>query len=58
MTAGTERVGDVVLAGEGPVLRATIDRPVARNAISPSVVDGLEAAVRRAEHELDADGVT
>ena len=53
MTAGTERVGDVVLAGEGPVLRATIDRPDARNAIGPSVVDGLEAAVRRAR-QLDA----
>jgi enoyl-CoA hydratase/carnithine racemase len=44
----TERVGDVVLASDGPVLRATIDRPEARNAISPTVVDGLEAAVRRA----------
>ena len=53
MTTATERVGDVVLAGEGPVLRATIDRPDARNAISPSVVDGLEAAVRRAR-QLDA----
>jgi len=53
-----ERVGDVVLVADpgGPgvspgtaaVLRATIDRPEARNAISPSVVEGLEAAVRRA----------
>jgi enoyl-CoA hydratase/carnithine racemase len=43
-----DRVGDVVLVQDGPVLRATIDRPEARNAISPSVVDGLEAAVRRA----------
>ena len=43
-----ERVGDVVIASEGPVLRATIDRPEARNAISPSVTEGLEAAVRQA----------
>jgi enoyl-CoA hydratase/carnithine racemase len=42
------RVGDVVLVEDGPVLRATIDRPKARNAISPSVTEGLEAAVRRA----------
>jgi len=58
-----ERVGDVVLVeepggagvspGAGVVLRATIDRPEARNAISPSVVDGLEAAVRRAR-DVDA----
>ena len=58
-----ERVGDVVLVeepgdsgvspGTGVVLRATIDRPEARNAISPSVVDGLEAAVRRAR-DVDA----
>lgn len=44
----TERVGDVVLVSEGPVVRATIDRPDSRNAISPTVVEGLEAAVRRA----------
>jgi len=43
-----ERVGDVVLVEDGPVLRATIDRPESRNAISPSVIEGLEAAVRRA----------
>jgi len=43
-----ERVGDVVLVEDGRVLRATIDRPEARNAISPSVIEGLEAAVRRA----------
>jgi enoyl-CoA hydratase/carnithine racemase len=43
-----ERVGDVVLVEDGPVLRATIDRPQSRNAISPSVIEGLEAAVRRA----------
>jgi enoyl-CoA hydratase/carnithine racemase len=49
----TERFGDVVLVSDGPVLRATIDRPDTRNAISPSVVEGLEAAVRRAR-ESDA----
>jgi enoyl-CoA hydratase/carnithine racemase len=49
----TERIGDVVLTEDGPVLRATIDRPEARNAISPTVVEGLEAAVRRAG-ELEA----
>jgi enoyl-CoA hydratase/carnithine racemase len=43
-----ERVGDVVIVADGPVVRATIDRPEARNAISPSVVEGLEAAVARA----------
>jgi enoyl-CoA hydratase len=43
-----ERVGDVVLEESGHLLRATIDRPEARNAISPTVVEGLEAAVRRA----------
>ncbi|MEW6475848.1 MAG: enoyl-CoA hydratase/isomerase family protein [Actinomycetota bacterium] len=48
MSSTGERVGDVVLVEDGPVLRATIDRPEARNAISPSVTEGLEAAVRRA----------
>jgi enoyl-CoA hydratase/carnithine racemase len=43
-----QRVGDVVIEDDGPVLRATIDRPEARNAIGPSVIEGLEAAVRRA----------
>jgi enoyl-CoA hydratase/carnithine racemase len=43
-----ERVGDVVITVDGPVVRATIDRPEARNAISPSVMEGLEAAVQRA----------
>jgi enoyl-CoA hydratase/carnithine racemase len=43
-----DRVGDVVLVEDGSVLRATIDRPDARNSVSPSVMDGLEAAVRRA----------
>ncbi|HEV8624690.1 MAG TPA: enoyl-CoA hydratase/isomerase family protein [Acidimicrobiia bacterium] len=42
------RVGDVVITEDGHVLRATIDRPEARNAISPSVIEGLEAAVRQA----------
>jgi len=53
MAGNGERVGDVLLAEDGPVLRATIDRRDARNAISPSVVDGLEAAVRRAR-EVEA----
>jgi enoyl-CoA hydratase len=57
MTTGSEtegvRVGDVVLVEDGPVLRATIDRPEARNAINPAVMEGLEAAVRRAR-ETDA----
>lgn len=43
-----ERLGDVVLVEDGPVLRATIDRPEARNAISPAVAQGLAAAVERA----------
>ena len=47
MSPSGERVGDVVLEEDGRVLRATIDRPDARNAISPSVIEGLEAAVRR-----------
>ena len=37
--------------GRGRWLRATIDRPEARNAISPSVIEGLEAAVRRARRD-------
>jgi enoyl-CoA hydratase len=41
-----ERVGDVVIAADGPVVRATIDRPEARNAISPSVTEGLESAIQ------------
>ena len=53
MSGGGERVGDVVLVEDGPVLRATIDRPATRNAISPSVMEGLEGAVRRAR-ETDA----
>ena len=48
MSPTGERVGDVVLVEDGPLLRATIDRPEARNAISPSVTEGLEAAVVRA----------
>jgi enoyl-CoA hydratase len=44
----SDRVGDVILVEDGAVLRATIDRPGARNAIGPSVMEGLEAAVRRA----------
>jgi enoyl-CoA hydratase/carnithine racemase len=48
MSNAGERVGDVLILEDGPVVRATIDRPGARNAISPSVVEGLEAAVQRA----------
>ena len=48
MSGKGERIGDVVLHEDGPVVRATIDRPDARNAISPSVMVGLEGAVRRA----------
>ncbi len=44
----SERVGDVLIARDGSVVRATIDRPEARNAISPAVIEGLEAAVRTA----------
>jgi enoyl-CoA hydratase/carnithine racemase len=47
--ATTWRAGDVVVAVDGPVVRATIDRPVARNAINEAVLDGLEAALDTAE---------
>jgi enoyl-CoA hydratase len=43
-----QRVGDVVLVEDGPVLRVTIDRPDQRNAINAAVIEGLDAAVRRA----------
>jgi enoyl-CoA hydratase/carnithine racemase len=43
------RAGDVVVAVDGPVVRATIDRPGARNAINEAVVEGLEAALDTAE---------
>jgi enoyl-CoA hydratase/carnithine racemase len=46
-----ERIGDVVLDQDGPVLRATIDRPAARNAINEAVIEGLEAAVDRGRAE-------
>jgi enoyl-CoA hydratase/carnithine racemase len=39
----------VTVAVDGPVVRATIDRPGARNAINQAVVDGLEAALDTAE---------
>ena len=45
----TRRAGDVVVAVDGPVVRVTIDRPAARNAINEAVVDGLEAALDIAE---------
>jgi enoyl-CoA hydratase/carnithine racemase len=40
-----ERVGDVILAVEHDVVRATIDRPDRKNAISLGVIRGLEWAV-------------
>jgi enoyl-CoA hydratase/carnithine racemase len=40
-----ERVGDVLIAVEPSVVRATIDRPARRNAINSAVIDGLEHAV-------------
>ncbi len=39
----------VTVAVDGAVVRATIDRPGARNAINQAVVDGLEAALDTAE---------
>ena len=39
------RVGDVLLTVYGPVLTATIDRPLKRNALSQGVIEGLFAAV-------------
>lgn len=43
--AGTQRVGDVLVTSEPGVVRAVIDRPAQRNAISTGVVVGLEHAV-------------
>ncbi len=43
------RIGDVTVVVDGPVVRATIDRPGARNAINEAVMDGLEAALDTAE---------
>jgi enoyl-CoA hydratase/carnithine racemase len=40
-----QRVGDVVIDVDGAVARALIDRPAAKNALSPAVLDGLGAAV-------------
>lgn len=48
----TRRAGAVEVSTQGDVVRATIDRPQARNAIDDDVVQGLEAAVARA---LDAE---
>jgi enoyl-CoA hydratase/carnithine racemase len=42
------RIGDVVVERAGPVVRATIDRPRVRNAISPGVIEGLEGAIDEA----------
>jgi enoyl-CoA hydratase/carnithine racemase len=45
----TKRAGDVVVCLEDEVVTATIDRPEVRNAISASVIEGLDAAVQLAE---------
>ncbi len=42
------RMGDVLVVADGPVVWATIDRPAARNSLSLSVVEGLEAALANA----------
>ncbi|MCD2196042.1 enoyl-CoA hydratase/isomerase family protein [Actinomycetospora endophytica] len=42
-------MSDVVVHREGDVVHLTIDRPAAKNALSPSVVEGLEAALDDAE---------
>lgn len=39
------RVGDVVIEVDGAVARVRIDRPAAKNALSPNVIGGLTAAV-------------
>ncbi|MGH9040048.1 MAG: enoyl-CoA hydratase/isomerase family protein [Acidimicrobiia bacterium] len=49
MSGTTRRVGDVIVAVDGHVVRATIDRPKARNAINEAVIDGLEGALDAAE---------
>lgn len=41
----TRRVGDVEITIEGAVARVVIDRPAARNALSPAVLHGLGTAV-------------
>jgi enoyl-CoA hydratase len=46
---GSQRAGDVIVTVDGPVVRAVIDRPRARNAINEGVVDGLEAALETAD---------
>lgn len=45
------RVGEVCIRTEGHVVYALIDRPGVRNAIDDDVVDGLAAAVDRAEEQ-------
>jgi enoyl-CoA hydratase/carnithine racemase len=44
----TKRAGDVVVRLEDGVVTAMIDRPEVRNAISASVIEGLDAAVELA----------
>lgn len=47
-----KRIGDVVVNYRESVITALIDRPAARNAISVTVIDGLDGAVQLArEHD-------
>lgn len=48
MPATQQRTGDVVATVEGAVARVLIDRPAARNALSPEVIAGIIAAVGNA----------
>lgn len=43
------RVGDVEIRVEERVVRARLDRPAARNALAPAVVDGIEGALDAAD---------
>src|SRR5215208_5505828 len=53
--SGTERMSECVTYGvDGHVAVITIDRPDARNAVSPEVAQGIEAAIDAAEAD---DGV-
>jgi enoyl-CoA hydratase len=53
--SGSERMSECVTYGvDGPVAVITIDRPDARNAVSPEVAQGIEAAIDAAEAD---DGV-
>lgn len=43
-----QRTGDVVTVIDGAIARVVIDRPEARNALSPDVIGGLRAAITAA----------